>query len=447
MTVDSQFSPSEKKSVVTRILQRTVDVKADEVQALLWSCVYFFCVMSAYYVIRPIRDEMGVAAGVENLPWLFTGTLAGMIVLNPPFSALVTNLPRVRFVSITYRFFMANLFIFYLLLQSTTGATNIWVGRVFYIWTAVFNLFVVSVFWGFMADTFTSGQGRRLFGFIGAGGTLGGILGSGITATLVGRLGPTHLLVGSMMLLEIAVQSMGRLSRLSERSGDHRWATRTEEPVGGKVLAGLTHVWQSPYLLAICAYMFLFTILSTFLYFEQANIVARSFTHRAARTALFAKIDLWVNILTLSTQVFLTHRIVKALGVAITLTLVPILTVIGFGALGFLPALSVVVVFQVLRRSGNFAVARPTREMLFTVIPRENKYKAKSFIDTFVYRLGDQVGAWTSGLMGFIGLSVAGFAFVAVPISAVWVMCGLWLGRKQEALAARPSIEDQGLGA
>ena len=439
MTAESQIPPSETKSLITRIFHRTVDVKPDEVQALLWSCIYFFCVMSAYYVIRPIRDEMGVAGGVEHLPWLFTGTLAGMIVLNPPFSALVTKLPRVRFVSITYRFFILNLFIFYLLLHSTTEAPNIWVGRVFYIWTAVFNLFVVSVFWAFMADTFTSSQGRRLFGFIGAGGTMGGILGSGITTALVERLGPTHLLFVSMFLLEVAVQSVRRLSKLSERSGDQLSIRFAEAPIGGKVLAGLTQVWRSPYLLGICAYMFLFTILSTFLYFEQANIVARTFTNRAARTALFAQIDLWVNILTLSTQVFLTHRIVKTLGVAITLTLVPILTVIGFSTLGFLPALSVLVVFQVLRRSGNFAVARPTREMLFTVIPRENKYKAKSFIDTVVYRLGDQVGAWTSGVMGFMGLSVAGFAFVAVPISAVWGICGLWLGWKQEDLAAKPN--------
>lgn len=446
MTVENQSSSLETKSLVTRILQRTVDVKPEEVQALLWSCAYFFCVMSAYYVIRPIRDEMGVAGGVEHLPWLFTGTLAGMIALNPAFSALVTRLPRVRSVSITYRFFTANLFIFYLLLHSTTGASNIWVGRVFYIWTAVFNLFVVSVFWAFMADTFTSGQGRRLFGFIGAGGTLGGILGSGITTVLAERLGPAHLLFVSMFLLEVAVRSVRRLSELSEHSGKPG-VKASGAPIGGSVFSGLTQVWGSPYLLGICAYMFLFTILSTFLYFEQANIVAHAVTQRAARTALFAQIDLWVNILTLATQIFLTHRIVKALGVAVTLTLVPILTVIGFSALGFLPALSVLVVFQVLRRSGNFAVARPTREMLFTVIPRENKYKAKSFIDTVIYRLGDQVGAWTSGAMGLMGLSVAGFAFVAVPISAVWVICGLWLGWKQEALATKSSFEVQSVSA
>ena len=437
MTMEGQADQPLSANLGIRIFQRAVDVKPDEVQALLWSCLYFFSILSAYYVIRPIRDEMGVAGGVQNLPWLFTGTLLGMIALNPPFAALVARLPRRRFVSITYRFFMANLLIFYLLLQATTGSQNIWVGRGFYIWTAIFNLFVVSVFWGFMADTFTTSQGKRLFGFIGAGGTIGGILGSAITAALVERLGSAFLLFVSIFLLEVGVQSMKRLSNLSESFADRQRETNTAAPIGGKILAGLTRLWQSPYLLAICAYMLLFTILSTFLYFAQADIVGRTFTNRAARTALFAQIDLWVNILTLATQLFLTGRIVKALGVAFTLTLVPLLTVLGFGMLGFVPALAVVVVFQVLRRAGNFAVARPTREILFTVISREDKYKAKSFIDTFVYRLGDQVGAWTSGLMRFMGLSLAGNAFIAVPISIVWLISGLWLGRKQEALAAK----------
>ena len=437
MTTESQSGMPVAASRLTRILQRVVDVEPDEVQALALSCLYFFCILSAYYVIRPIRDEMGVAGGVENLPWLFTGTLLGMVALNPPFAALVMRLPRRLFVSITYRFFMANLFIFYLLLQGTTGVQNIWVGRFFYIWTAIFNLFVVSVFWGFMADTFSSSQGRRLFGFIGAGGTLGGILGSGITAALAQKLGPFALLFVSIFLLEIGVQSMQGLSRLSESFRDRQGAISNAAPIGGKVWSGLTHVWQSPYLLGICAYMLLFTVLSTFLYFAQADIIGRAFTNRAARTSLFAQIDLWVNVLTLVTQLFLTGRIVKALGVAFTLTLVPLLTVFGFATLGFVPALAVVVTFQVLRRAGNFAVARPAREILFTVIPREDKFKTKSFIDTFVYRLGDQAGAWTSGLMRFMGLSVAGTALVALPISVIWMISGLWLGRKQETLAVR----------
>jgi AAA family ATP:ADP antiporter len=412
----------------TRLLQRVVDIRPDEFRAVAWSCAYFFCILSAYYVIRPIRDEMGVAGGVSNLPWLFTGTLVGMLVANPPFSWLVTRLPRVTFVSITYRFFMLNLLVFFVLLKVNTGDANIWVGRVFYIWSAVFNLFVVSVFWAFMADLFSSSQGKRLFGFIGAGGTIGGILGSSITALLVERLGPALLLFVSIALLEVAVLAVRRLSALSDRFKATRGAAPDEKPIGGGILAGLSHAFRSPYLVGISVYMLLFTILSTFLYFELAAVVDHAITARPARTALFAQIDFFVNVLTLVTQLFFTGRILKWLGVALTLSLLPILTVVGFAGLGLAPTLALVVVFQVLRRAGNFAVARPTREVLFTVIPREDKYKAKSFIDTFVYRFGDQLGAWGEAGLRLLGLGVAGVSLVAVPLNIVWLLVAIWLG-------------------
>ena len=420
---------------IFRLLRRIIEVEPEEVRALGWSWLYFFSVLSSYYVIRPIRDEMGVAGGVSNLPWLFTGTLIGMMLANPPFAALVARLPRVQFVSATYRFFMANLLLFFLLLQATAGEQNIWVGRVFYIWTAIFNLFVVSVFWAFMADVFTSGQGKRLFGFISAGGTLGGIAGSTITSTLVGHLGPTYLLLVSVALLEVAVFSVRRMSRLAETLRVKRGLPQQEGIIGGGVLAGISHAARSPYLLNISLYMLLFTILSTFLYFQMADIVDQTFTDRAARTAFFARVDLLVNLLTLGIQLFLTGRTLKALGVALTLTLLPALSAMGFFTLGLLPTIAAIVAFQVLRRAGNFAIARPTREVLYTVLPREDRYKAKSFIDTFVYRAGDQIGAWSWALMGLFSLGISGISFVAVPISLAWLLNGLWLGRKQEHLA------------
>jgi ATP:ADP antiporter, AAA family len=425
--------------VTYRLLRRVIDVRADEVRALAWSWLYIFSVLFSYYIIRPIRDEMGVAGGVENLPWLFTGTLVGMIVLNPPFAALVAKLPRVRFISVTYRFFMANLLIFFLLLEVSTVEQNIWVGRIFFIWASVFNLFVVSVFWALMVDVFNSEQGKRIFGLIAAGATLGGIMGSSLTALLAQHVGPTSLLLGSVVLLEIAVFGVRRLSRLSEALRLRPAARDEESPIGGKILSGVTHSFKSPYLVNISIYMLLFTIISTFLYFQQAAIVKTSFADRAARIAFFAQIDLLVNILTLGTQLFLTERILRILGVAVTLTLLPALSVLGFATLGLAPTVAIIVVFQVLRRAGNFAVARPTREVLFTVIPREDKYKAKNFIDTVVYRTGDQIGAWSYALLSFLGLGISGIAFAAVPISAAWLLNGLWLGRKQEAMAAEPA--------
>jgi len=418
-----------------RVLRRVVDVQPRETKALAWSWLYFFCVLSAYYVIRPLRDEIGAAGGVAKLPWLFAGTLIGMAVANPPFSALVSRLAPVRFISLTYRFFAANLILFLVLLERTTGNQNVWVGRIFFVWVAIFNLFVVAVFWGFLVDVFDNDQGRRLFGFIAAGGTLGGIAGSVLTSTLVAHVGRAFLLLVSAALLEAAVFSVRRLSRVSRGLRERQAGRARETAIGGGVVSGFTHTLKSPYLLGISAYMLLSAILATFLYFQQADIAQHSFADRALRAAFFADVDLAVNILTLGVQLLATARILRRLGVAITLTLLPALSVAGFLVLGLAPALWTIVVVQVLRRAADFAVARPTREILFTVVPREDKYKAKSFIDTFVYRAGDQIGAWTYALMGFFGLALAGISLAAVPISLLWLVNGLGLGRRQEKMA------------
>jgi AAA family ATP:ADP antiporter len=438
--VHSEKSSDAAGALIARLLRVVIDVKPAEATALAWSWLYFFSILSAYYVIRPIRDEIGAAGGIENLPWLFTGTLGGMLVANPPFSALVTRLAPVRFISWTYRFFMANLVLFLVLLETTSGPANVWTGRIFYIWAAIFNLFVVSVFWGYLADVFSSEQSRRLFGFIAAGGTIGGIVGSTLTSVLVAHLGRSRLLLISAGLLEVAVFSVRRLSTISwglrERSGTRG----ADAAVGGGVLSGFSHAVRSPYLLNLTVYMLLFTILSTFLYFQQAEIAKQSFTDRSARTAFFANIDLAVNVLTLVIQLLLTGRIIKQLGVGLTLTLVPALSVAGFAVLGLAPTLWAIITFQVLRRAGNFAVARPTRETCFTVVPREDKYKAKSFIDTFVYRAGDQIGAWSYAGMGLLGLGLAGISAAAVPISILWLVNGLWLGRRNEALSREVAV-------
>ena len=434
-----QKSSDDAGGPVARLLRAVIDVKPGEAPALAWSWLYFFSILSAYYVIRPIRDEIGAADGIENLPWLFTGTLAGMLIANPPFSALVARLAPVRFIAWTYRFFMANLVLFLVALETTTGPANVWAGRVFYVWAAIFNLFVVSVFWGFLADVFSSAQSRRLFGFIAAGGTLGGIAGSSLTSVLVEHLGRSRLLLVSAVLLEAAVFSVRRLARIARGLRERSGKGKDDTAVGGGVLSGFAHTVRSPYLVSLALYVLLFTILSTALYFQQADIAKHSFTDRSARTAFFANIDLAVNVLTLLGQLFLTGRIIKRLGVALTLGLLPALSIAGFAVLGFGATLWAVVAFQVLRRAGNFAVARPARETCFTVLPREDKYKAKSFIDTFVYRAGDQIGAWSYAGMGFLGLGVAGINVAAALISVCWLVNGLSLGRRNESLAREGS--------
>jgi ATP:ADP antiporter, AAA family len=419
----------------TALLRRLIDVRPGEVPALLWASLFYFCVLSAYYVLRPIRDAMGAESGVEKLPWLFTGTLIAMVLVNPPYAALVSKLPRLRFISITYRFFEANLLIFFLLLTMASAAVQAWVGGVFFVWVSVFNLFVVSVFWAFIVDVFSREQGTRLFGFIAAGATVGAMTGSALTASLASVVGATPLLLVSIVLIEIAVFAMRRLSGIATTLQTRTGVPQESAPIGGGVLAGVSRALSSPYLLNVSLYMLLFTITATVLYFQQVDIASRFFADRAARTGFFARVDLVVNALTLVTQLFLTSRILKALGVALTLSILPLLSVVGFAWLGATPTIAAIVVLQVLRRAGNFAIARPTREVLFTVLPREDKYKAKSFIDTVVYRLGDQVGAWAYAGLGLLGLTLSGIAFAAVPVSAVWLINAFWLGRRQERLA------------
>jgi AAA family ATP:ADP antiporter len=247
---------------------------------------------------------------------------------------------------------------------------------------------------------------------------------------------PIVLLLGAAVLLELGVFAVGRLSRLSPSLHREPTAAATEEqPIGGSALAGITHALRSPYLINVSLFLLLFAITSTVLYFQQAGIVSQSFPDRGAQTAFFATVDLLVNTLTLVIQLFLTGRIVLWLGVALALSFLPALTIIGFGALAMAPTLGAIAVFQILRRAGDYGIARPTREVLFTVVPREDRYKAKSFIDTFVYRLGDQLGAW--GVAGFraLGATAAELALVAIPIAALWLLNALWLGRRQEALA------------
>ena len=423
-----------------RIVSRIIDVRPGEFRALLWAWLYIFSVLFSYYILRPIRDEMGVAGGVENLQWLFTGTLLGMIAVNPPFAALVARLPRVKFIAISYRFFLANLLVFAILLHVATAEQNIWVGRFFFIWASVFNLFVVSVFWALMVDVFNAEQGKRLFGFIAAGATLGGIVGSSVTAALATQVPATYLLLGSALLLEAAVFCVGRLSRLS--GALHRMPVRRDEtPIGGSSLSGFKHALGSPYLVQVGVYILLFAVTSTFLYFQQAEIARQSFADRGARTAFFARVDLWVNILTLGAQLFLTARLLRWLGVAVTLGALPLISILGFGTLALAPTIAVLVFYQVIRRAGNFAFARPAREVLFTVVPREDKYKAKSFIDTVIYRLGDQVGAWSYAGLGLLGLATTGIAVAAVPISLVWLLNALWLGREQNSLEMKQPAE------
>ncbi len=427
--------------LLLRALQRLVDVKPEEGGALLWSFAYFFCLLSSYYILRPLRDEMGIAGGVENLPWVFTGTFVATLAAVPLFGWAAARFPRRKLLPTVYLFFIANILTFFALFK--LDISEVYVARAFFIWTSVFNLFVISVFWSFMADLFTNAQARRLFGFIAAGGTAGAIVGPVLTGLLAPPLGPINLLLISAALLGGAVWCIYALNRRAPALSDQSDKTRAEPAaMGGSIFAGVKRVFASPYLLGICLFILLYTALATFLYLAQAQIVADASDDPAARTALFAWMDFSVNVLTIGIQAMLTGRIIRRLGLPLTLALIPILVAGGFASLGLAPVLPVLFAFQVIRRAGEYAIARPAREVLFTVVDVETKYKAKNFIDTVVYRGGDAVSGWIYAGLMMLGLSLSSIAFIGVPIAVLWAVIGRGLGRQQETLRAAVDAQD-----
>ncbi len=423
-----------------RLLRRLVLLEEGEAPALLWSAAYFFLLLFGFYLLRPVREAIGIARGADKLPWLMTGTLLAMALANPAFAALVSRLPRRRFIPIAYRFFALTMLAFFLAFRFLPHKGGPALGYGFYIWLSVFNLFVVSVFWGLMSDVWSEGQGRRLFGFIATGGTLGAIAGAALTGLLTKgfllgslriKVDPLSLLLLSMLTVELAVQCVGRLAAIF-KLGDTAHGPR--EPGPGP-LEGLRLIATSRYLQLICAYMLLFTITSTFLYLQQGAIVERAFQGTTARTAAFARIDLWVNVLTLATQIFLTGRIITTLGIPFVLAILPVLTLGGFGALWLWPTFGVMALFQVLRRGLHYAVDRPAREILYIPLGPEERYKAKPFVDTFVYRSGDLLGVWAPTALAALAIPVG---LAAVGCSGLWLGSSLALGRRVQAAGSQP---------
>ena len=427
------------------LIERLFDLRPGEVRGLVWSFIYFFSLLCSYYIVRPMRDEMGIAGGVDKLQWMFTGTFLVMLAAVPVFGWVTRRFPVRRFLPYVYYFFIANLLIFFILFKS--NISHAYVARGFFIWASVYNLFIVSVFWSFMADSFSTDQARRLFGVIAAGGTAGALTGPALTAVLVMALGPTNLLLVSAAFLSLAVcciyqiidwrQSAPADKSSSSVSDRDSRDCATGRAMGGSILAGIRLVFGSSYLMGICLLMLLFTTLATFLYFQQAQIIGDSFNSAADRTAVFAAMDFTVNALTIGTQLFLTSRIIDRLGLKWTLAIVPIALGLGFALLGWMPALSILIAVQVLRRAGNYAIMRPAREMLYVVLGKEEKYKAKNFIDTVVYRGGDAISAWAYAGLTAAGLGLGGIAFVAVPLAGIWAWISFKLGQRQTRMATQ----------
>lgn len=423
-----------------RAMARALPATPQERAAALWSFAYFFTLLAGYYVLRPLRDQMAITGGIRNLPWLFTATFATLLVAQPLYGMLVAKLPRARFIPIVNHFFVVNLALFWLFL--TLQIDTALVARMFYVWVAVFSLFSVAVFWSFMADLFTADQGKRLFGFIGAGGTAGALLGPSLTSWLSVPLGPTNLLIVAMVLIEAAVFCVWRLEHAATARETSPSPTQ-DQRLGGSAFAALPELMRSPYLLAIAAWISLQSFCATILYFEQIHVVAAEVQSAGAQTRIFANIDLAVNSLVLVTQFLATGPLLKRYGTGVTAAALPAVYVAGFLAVFLTPTLAVILAAQIAQRWIHFAFANPARQVFFTVLGREEKYKAKNLIDVVIYRGSDALYGWVFDSLQLLGLKLGTIALVAAPVSAIWLILSAALGRAQEQRAQEQRAQEQ----
>jgi ATP:ADP antiporter, AAA family len=438
---------------MTAALQRFTNVRRDEVLPLLASALFFFCVLTALMVVRPAREALGMRSGLDTVRWLFVGTAVVTLAVNPVFGLLVAKFRRIWFIATTYLFFAGSLLVFWGLLSFAPDAVGEVSGRVFYVWFSVFNLFSTMVFWALMADRFAFEQSKRLFPIVAVGGTVGAIFGPWLAWGIVESVGTANLILIAVGFLCLAVLAAWWVAALQPREGaTSRTADEPAEPerpteappaidrsavIGGSAWEGFRAVFKSRYLLAICGFVLILAVMATFIYFTRLAMVAAVADETDARTAMFANIDMWTQIATLVMQLFVAGHLMKRIGVSLTLALLPITVLLGFIGLAIVGTITALILFEATFRAVQRAIMRPARETLFTVVSREDKYKAKAFIDTFVYRGGDVVGAWTEGLLGRLGMGLAGLATLVVPLAIVWGIMGVWLGREQGRIANR----------
>ncbi len=404
-----------------------------EYVAVAWSFAYFFCVLSSYYILRPVRETMAVVSGPNTILWLFTGTLVVMLTVTPIFGWVASRYPRRKFLPWVYLFFISNIVIFWLIfsLMIDRNVEHVWLGRVFFVWLSVFNLFVVSVFWSFMADIYTREQGRRLFGVITAGGSIGALAGGAATSSLVVHIGFQNLFPIAAILLAIAVFCITRLRQWIEQSSSSEVASSAAsmKPLGGNPLAGITHVFSSRYFTGIAVSLMIASLLGTALYILMAQLVENEIPNVDERIKFFANVNNATNALALIMQLLIVKHVVRRFGIGVSLSLMPVASVVGFVILAISPELGVVTIFTVLRRALGFGFSKPTSDMLYSVVTPEEKYKTKNFIDTAVYRSGDVVAGLALKALGAIGLGISAISLVMIPFAAIWASIATWLGR------------------
>lgn len=435
--------------MLARAFARLVVVRPHELRGLLAATATVFCSFAAYSLLRPVREAMGITQGVENLPWLFAATFVAMLVAQPVYGWLTSHFRRTSFLPWVQLFFCANLLGFWAWFGVAQDHT--WIARAYYVWLSVFSLFVVAVFWSLMADVYTREQAGRMFGFIAAGLSLGGLCGPWLGARLAQPIGTVNLLLVAAALLALSLVFLTRVLAWHREHGETVpgiAAGDRDRPLGGSALAAFRQVLGSPYLLLIALFVFLLTWISTFLYLEQAALVARTFATRDERTEFFNRLDFWVQAASLLVQTLLFSRLYRRFGFRSLLLSIPLLMVAGYAALALAPGFAVFVAVMMVRRVGEYAVTRPCRDMLWTAVPREQKYKAKGLVDTFVYRGGDALSAGVHKLLsGVLGFGLVGIAWFGAATALAWAAVALALSRRvaaQDAAAAAAALPVSG---
>ncbi len=424
---------------ISQRLSTTLNAEPHELRPSLMGFALFFCLFTGYFMLRPIRESLGIAAGVENLQWLFTATFFVMLAAVPLFAWLSSRVPRLHFIDWVYGFFCVNLLTFAALFHLMGESP--WLARVFYVWISVYNLFVVSVGWSLMADVFDAGQAKRLFAFIAAGASVGGLVGPALSALLAASLGEAGLMLLAGLLLGVGLALKYSLMRWREVGGAGRPdavpAESTRRPLPGNPFSGITRVLKSSYLLGIAGFVVLLATVTTFLYFEQARLVAELFPDRAAQIRVFGAIDVIVQAGALLSQVFITGRLAQKLGVRVLLAIVPLLVCLGFLGLALAPSFAMLAALMIVRRIGEYAFVRPGREMLFAPLDAESKYKAKNVIDTVVYRGGDALSGWGKTALDMFGQGAGLVAAAGAICAMLWGLLGWQLGRQADDRAER----------
>ena len=437
------------------LVNRFLNFRRGEVPLAVTAALFYFFVLCGYSILRPVREAMGVSRGMDDLRWLWFGTSLASLAIVLMFGDVVSRLDRRRFIPIGYLFVIACLGLFSALLIAdalsgggligTDAETPValGVGYTFYIWISVINLFVNALFWAFMVDVFNVDQGKRMFAFIGIGGTLGAIVGGWATNTISGLTDSVFLPPGLMLvgagLFGAAILTMLNLDRMAIASEHSRLTSDRTAPtdsggkeIGGKFWEGVTAVAQSPYLIGIGGFIMLMAVSNTLIYFTQANVILDNTDTFSQRVGSFAAFDMAAQIATLFTQIFVTTHLIRKIGVGWTLSVLPLVTLAGFAVLAIWPLYGVMMIFAALHRATRYAISRPSRETLFSVVSPAEKYKAKPLIDVFVYRVGDLTGLGFEASLRAIGFGLVGVAGAAVPLAAGWTALCLWLGREQK---------------